>query len=123
MIKHIATQAVYVEDQDKALEFWIDKVGFEKRADHDMGNGYRWLEVAPKNAESCIVLYPKALMKDWEEKKPSIVFLCDDAEKTYEELKAKDVKILDEPKKMRWGVFTTFEDNDGNQFVIRSNPQ
>lgn len=121
MIKQIATQAVYVENQDKALDFWIKKIGFEKRADNDMGKGYRWLEVAPKNAESCIVLYPRELMNDWKKKSPSIVFLCDNAEITYMEMKAKGVKFLGEPQKMRWGIFATFEDDDGNQFLIKSN--
>ena len=59
MIKKNATAAVYVDNQDIALDFWIQKMGFEVRADIDMGNGYRWLEVAPKGAESCLVVYPK----------------------------------------------------------------
>ena len=60
-------------------------------------------------------------MKDWAEKKPSIVFLCDDIEKTYNVLKSKGVKFIEPPKKMQWGNYALFEDIDGNQFLIKSN--
>jgi lactoylglutathione lyase len=83
MIKWIATQAVYVSDQGAAEEFWKNKVGFEVIATRGMGNGLRWLEVAPPGAQSRLVLYPKSLMKDWNERQPSIVFECDDVERTY----------------------------------------
>ncbi len=63
--------------------------------------GASWLEVAPKGAESALVLYPKSMMKNWAELKPSIVFVCDDVEKTYETMKANGV---------------TFE---GNSFLIK----
>lgn len=119
MIKKIATVAVYVDDQEEALKFWTEKIGFEKRQDIDMGNKYRWLEVAPKGAESCVVIYPKTLMKNWQELKASIVFLSDDIDNFCSELKQKGVKFTDEPKQMPWGKFAIFQDVDGNDFVIR----
>ena len=119
MIKKIATQAVYVSDQDEALQFWTQKMGFEKRGEVDMGNGYRWLEVAPKAAESCLVLYPKKLMEDWDKRKPSIVFLCDNVESFYNDLKQKGVKFKGELKQMQWGKFAIFNDGDGNEFVLK----
>jgi len=72
MIKEIATVAIYVEDQQKSLEFWTQKVGFEVRANHPMGPNANWIEVGPKNARSRLVIYPKVIMPDWPEKKPSI---------------------------------------------------
>lgn len=48
MIKQIGTVAVYVEDQQKAKQFWTEKVGFDIAADHPMGPEASWLEVAPK---------------------------------------------------------------------------
>src|SRR5271163_3567999 len=76
MITRIATVGVYVDDQKKAEDFWIDKVGFEVWDRKDMGNGSSWLEVAPKGAPTALVLYPKKLMTNYAELKPSIVFYC-----------------------------------------------
>ena len=72
MIRQVATVAVYVADQEKAKAFWRDKVGFEVRGEQSMGKIGSWLEVAPKGAQSCLVLYPQAAMDDWRERKPSI---------------------------------------------------
>lgn len=118
MIKKIATQAVYVEDQQKALTFWTEQVGFEVRANHPMGPNAFWIEVAPQGAESCLVLYPKSMMNDWAERKPSIVFETDDIDKTYEQLKANGVNI-EEPMDLPFSRFTKFYDLDGNWFGLK----
>jgi lactoylglutathione lyase len=119
MIKRIATVAVYVEDQQKAKEFWTEKVGFEVVAEHPMGPNAFWLEVAPKGAQSALVLHPKSMMKDWNEKKASIVFETDDIFGTYEKMKANGVEFSGEPQKMPWGTFAIFKDLDGNEFVLK----
>ncbi|MCM3668552.1 VOC family protein [Mesobacillus maritimus] len=119
MIKKIATVAVYVEDQQKAKTFWSEKVGFEVIAEHPMGPNAYWLEVAPKGAESHLVIYPKAMMQGSETKQASIVFECEDVQTTYESLKANGVKFQGEPQKMQWGTFVQFEDEDGNEFLLK----
>ncbi|MBA2874732.1 VOC family protein [Thermaerobacillus caldiproteolyticus] len=119
MIKRIATVAIYVEDQQKAKEFWTEKAGFEVVAEHPMGPNAFWLEVAPKGAQTALVIYPKTMMKDWNERKPSIVFECDDVLGTYETMKARGVEFLGEPQKMQWGTFVQFKDIDGNEFVLK----
>ncbi len=63
MIRKIATAAVYVEDQQKAKTFWTEKVGFELVREMSMGPGGSWLEVAPKGAETALVIYPRTMMK------------------------------------------------------------
>jgi lactoylglutathione lyase len=118
MIRHIATAAVYVEDQKKALDFWTETMGFEKRNERDMGNGYSWLEVAPPGAQSSLVIYPRALMTDWKERKPSIVFLCDDLERYCVVIKRRGVEFVQEPKQLPWGPLAIFRDNDGNEFML-----
>ena len=74
----LKTLVVYVADQEKALAFYRDQIGFDVRRDLPMGPLGRWIEVAPPGAESSIVLYPKAMMPDWDKRVPSIVFACDD---------------------------------------------
>jgi predicted enzyme related to lactoylglutathione lyase len=119
MISHIATVAVYVEDQQKAKTFWSEKVGFEIVADHPMGPNANWLEVAPKGAGTRLVIYPKSMMKGSEYMKASIVFQCTDLAHIYETLKANGVEFLGEPNKMEWGTFVQFKDEDGNEFLLK----
>jgi predicted enzyme related to lactoylglutathione lyase len=119
MIKKIATAAVYVEDQQKAKTFWVEKAGFDLVRETPMGPNGAWLEVAPKGAESALVLYPRAMMPSWEEMKPSIVFECDDIFGTYERMKSSGVKFEAEPQKMQWGTYAQFYDEDGNKFLLK----
>lgn len=119
MIRKIATAAVYVEDQQKAKAFWTEKVGFEVVHEASMGPGGSWIEVAPKGAETALVLYPRTMMKNWQELKPSIVFVCDDIDATYQAMKANGVHFEAEPNKMQWGTFAIFHDEDGHSFVLK----
>src|SRR5205823_7070078 len=57
MIKNIHVTGVSVSDQDRALDFYTTKLGFEKRADISVGD-YRWIEVVPPGAETALVLEP-----------------------------------------------------------------
>lgn len=55
MLTRIGTITVQVSGQDKALDFYTNKLGFEKRSDMPMGPKQRWLEVAPKGAQTRIL--------------------------------------------------------------------
>lgn len=120
MIRQIATVAVYVDDQQAAKKFWTEKVGFEVVAEFPMGPSAFWLEVAPKGAQTRLVLYPKSMMKNWNELKASIVFECDNVMEEYEKLKANGVEFKGEPQKMQWGTYVQFKDEDGNEFLLKS---
>ncbi len=104
MITQIATIGIYVDNQEESLRFWTEKMGFEVRANHPMGPQTNWIEVAPKGAQYCLVLYPKSLMLNWRELKPSIVFLRDDVENTFDALKSKGVNFVEGLKKMAWAL-------------------
>jgi lactoylglutathione lyase len=118
MITHMGTVGVYVEDQERALRFWTDQVGFEERRKMPMGDGLFWLEVAPRGAQSALVLYPKKLMPEWNEMKPSIVFRCNDIDDVYAQLKKNGVTIAKELSQMSWGKFASFLDPDGSEFGL-----
>lgn len=119
MITNIATAAVYVDDQQEALRFWTEKAGFIVRQNHPMGPSASWIEVGPADAQTCLVLYPKAMMPGADEMKPSIVFVCDDIQATYSKMKANGVEFLDEPKTMAWGTFAQFQDNQGYTYLLK----
>jgi lactoylglutathione lyase len=63
MLTMIGTITVHVTDQDKALAFYTQKLGFEMRADMPMGPDQRWLEVAPPGAQTRILLYYRTPLK------------------------------------------------------------
>lgn len=119
MITNIATVAVYVEDQQKAKEFWTKKVGFEVSAEYPMGPNAFWLEVAPPNAQTHLVIYPKSMMQGHENRMASIVFSCEDVKGSYEKMKANGVNFKGEPQEMQWGTFVQFNDEDGNKFLLK----
>ena len=57
-IDKVGTVILTVSDQDAAIAFYTKKLGFEKRTDVAMGDGYRWVEVAPAGAETTIAIVP-----------------------------------------------------------------
>jgi catechol 2,3-dioxygenase-like lactoylglutathione lyase family enzyme len=57
-ITDLRTVAVPVTDQDRALEFYVGALGFEKRLDETFGGGRRWIEVAPSGSSTSIALAP-----------------------------------------------------------------
>jgi catechol 2,3-dioxygenase-like lactoylglutathione lyase family enzyme len=57
-ISKLGVVCIPVSDQDRAIAFYTEKLGLEKRADVPFGNGYRWVEVAPAGAETTIAIVP-----------------------------------------------------------------
>jgi predicted enzyme related to lactoylglutathione lyase len=119
MINEIATVGVYVQDQPAAEKFWTEKIGFEVKNKKEMGNGLYWLEVAPPGAQSALVLFPKQLMPNFAELKPSIVLHTTDIDATCATLKQRGVAFKDELANLGWGKFASFLDPDGNEFGLR----
>ena len=120
MIGPIKTVGVYVEDQDRAVAFYVEKLGFEVRRRLPMGPNARWVEVAPPGALTCLVLYPRAMMANWAELKPSIVFHCPDVEAACRKLESAGVRVTMPPTPLPWGKFAKFADPDGNEFGLTS---
>lgn len=121
MIK-IGKVTLYVNNQEEAKDFWINKVGFVLKAVHPMGPNMTWIEVAPSEDEfTTFVLYSKQLMEQQDPTNvahPSILFSTPDIDAAYEKLKQNDVKV-DELQKMPYGRMFTFYDQDGNQYLLR----
>jgi catechol 2,3-dioxygenase-like lactoylglutathione lyase family enzyme len=121
MITNIAVTGVFVSDEDKALDFYVNKLGFEKRADEPMGDGMRWIEVAPPEAVTRIVL--SHATEEWGADRvgqfTGIVFEPDDIDVTFRELTARDVEFTEPPSDQPWGGRQAlFKDPDGNIFVL-----
>jgi catechol 2,3-dioxygenase-like lactoylglutathione lyase family enzyme len=117
-ITQVGTVGVPVTDQDRALEFYLGKLGFEKRRDVAYGAGERWIEVAPPGAATTIALVatrpgaPTGV-------DTGIRFSTDDADADHGDLRARGVDT--DPEIMRWpGVppMFYFRDPDGNKLLI-----
>jgi predicted enzyme related to lactoylglutathione lyase len=127
MITKHSHSTVWVTDQDRAKAFYTEKLGFEVRDDARMGD-FRWLTVAPKTQpDACIVLMAikpgpmldeasAAQLRGLVEKGVlgGGVLETDDCRRTYEELKARGVTFMQEPKEMPYGIEALFRDDSGN---------
>jgi catechol 2,3-dioxygenase-like lactoylglutathione lyase family enzyme len=137
MITKMSHATVYVLNQQEALEFYTNKLGFEVRTDATMEGGFRWLTVGPKDQPDfeLILMEPspgfmldeatanqlRELVKNG--KLGGGVFDTPDCQATYEELSAKGVEFQGPPEKQSWGIATVFKDNSGNWFSLSQHPE
>ena len=133
-IRQVGTVFVPVADQDRALKFYLDKLGFEKRADFPYGENSRWIEVAPPGATNAIALVPPSEGKGTGGDQTYCAFSTEDIEADHATLRARGVDVdagVARKGKHRSGLFSTdvtvgdpvppqffFRDIDGNRFLI-----
>jgi uncharacterized glyoxalase superfamily protein PhnB len=130
----ISTTQLWVHDQDEALAFYTEKLGFEVRGDvtlPEMGD-FRWLTVAPPGqteVEVVLMAIPGPPVMDDETAEEvrnlmgkgfaGTVFLTtDDVYSSYEELKARGVEFTEPPEDRPYGIDTGFRDPSGNHFRL-----
>jgi catechol 2,3-dioxygenase-like lactoylglutathione lyase family enzyme len=118
-ITQVGTVIIPVSDQDRALEFYLDKLGFEKRSDSPYGKGDRWVEVAPPGAATTIALVPPRA-GDPIGIDTHVGFTTDDVEADHASLRARGVEADAEVMRMGGPVppMFFFRDPDGNRFLI-----
>ena len=130
----IANAQLWVHDQDEALAFYTEKLGFEVRTDAtlpELGN-FRWLTVSPAGQpDVAIVLMaipgPPMMDDETAEQLRSLVakgwagtvFLTtDDCQASYEELKGRGVEFVEEPEERPYGIDSAFRDPSGNNIRV-----
>jgi lactoylglutathione lyase len=118
-IRKVAKVGVYVRDQERALKFYTDVLGFELVANLPMGPNARWIEVRPPGAETKLALWTPPGLEDRIGTFSGIVFEADDIDKTHRNLVQKGVAFTQAPVKQGGGVMGQFTDTDGNIFVLR----
>ena len=132
MIQRFTHATIFVADQDAAKEFYVDKLGFEVRADNSMGGGFRWLTVGPKGQPDFQIILMKlapfgrmtadnaATLKNIIESGlvAAGVFETADCRKTYEELLARGVDFPSPPEEKFYGIEAVFQDPSGNRFSL-----
>jgi lactoylglutathione lyase len=122
MINKIGKVSVYVQDQQQAKDFWLNKVGFVLKLEQPMGTDALWIEVGPSEDEfTTLILYSKSLMekqKPTAVAHPSILFSTTDIEAAYEKMKQNGVEV-EEMLRLPFGSMFTFRDQDGNEYLLR----
>jgi catechol 2,3-dioxygenase-like lactoylglutathione lyase family enzyme len=131
MLKSIRISSIFVLDQDEALDFYVNKLGLEVAADHDLGF-MRWLTVRVPGDEGREILLEKPGPPGMDDASAEQVrdlvtkgatgfaagLITDDARRTYEDLKAKGVEITDEPTERFYGTDFGLRDPFGNNLRI-----
>jgi lactoylglutathione lyase len=126
MIDAVATVCIFVTDQDRAKTFYTNTLGFELRQDSPMGES-RWIAVAPKGARTEVILYK--MDQNWEHyrsvmgKSQAITFNVTDIAGLRDDLKAKGVRITQEPDPQPWGTYMMILDQDGNALLMVEEPK
>jgi catechol 2,3-dioxygenase-like lactoylglutathione lyase family enzyme len=133
MVTKLSHTSIYVNDQDKAYDFYVNKLGFKVNTDAKMENGFRWLTVnPPEQPDLEVVLFPATSEVNGFDKdvRDAMKLLLDkgvmgagvletpDVMATYQELKAKGVQFKSEPKEQFYGVECIVTDGCGNWFSM-----
>ena len=124
MIEYVGTISVFVSDQQRAKDFYVNKLGMELRTDAELypGATSRWIAVAPKGAQTELILYLPD--ENWEHykgtvgKSQAITLTTRDIQATYDELMAKGVEFVSAPETQPWGTFATLKDSEGNHILL-----
>lgn len=107
-------------DQERAVKFYTEKLGFRVAQDREYKEGWRWVSLEIPEAQTKILLTQKSgETRDV----PSLVLTVDDVYASYRELKEKGVEFTTGPDEAPWDggeVFAVFRDSEGNLVMIGS---
>jgi catechol 2,3-dioxygenase-like lactoylglutathione lyase family enzyme len=133
MITKVSHVTFFVLDQDKAYDFYVNKLGFKVNTDAKMDNGFRWLTITPPEQPDLEIalLDPFSGMTKFDEETQNAfrvllekgalgagVLHTPDCRATYEELKSKGVAFKGEPKEQFYGTEVILNDGLGNWFSM-----
>ena len=120
MIKRIKFLGIPVRDQNRALRFYTEKLGFRVSTDQAFSDTQRWIELSLPGAETGIVLFTPEGHENRIGTFVNTSWEVDDIETTYNELASRGVEFTGPPQKQPWGTFVMMKDSEGNQIVLSS---
>lgn len=124
MLKYVKFSELPVVDQDRAVRFYTEKVGFRIAQDSAYKEGWRWIELEVPGARTHILFTQQ--QPGMPADTPRLVFVADDVDATYRELVDKGVEFVTAPSEASWSPgqrFAQFRDSEGNNIVITSQPR
>ena len=125
MTQRIAQIALLVREYDEAIRFYVDKLGFKLLEDTDLGQGKRWVRVAPATSGGVELLLARATTAEQESRignqTGGRVFLfleTDDFAHDYQAMQSKGVVFIREPRVEPYGTVAVFLDLYGNKIDL-----
>jgi lactoylglutathione lyase len=122
MFSKVGQIMLYVNNQDEAVKFWTEKLGFVVIAEENNNQGMRWIEIAPKKgAETSIILHDKEFVSKMSPglnlDTPSLMFFSDTLDQLHSDLSSKEITV-GEIVNMPHGSVFNFADNEENYFAV-----
>jgi predicted enzyme related to lactoylglutathione lyase len=119
---YISIVTLFVNDVDRAIDFYTKKLGWEKTMDAPMGDGTRWVTVAPAGSQTAFTLTKGS--PNWSPEKvggfSGVIIEVDDVYQTHAELKKIDIAFQEDPRSEPWGGWAMFKDSEGNVHGLHS---
>jgi catechol 2,3-dioxygenase-like lactoylglutathione lyase family enzyme len=124
-MSHLGLVSVVVRDYDEAIEFYVDQLGFEVVGDTPLGDGKRWVVVAPPGASETSLLLARAATDDERarigDQTGGRVFLflyTEDFGRDHQRMRAAGVRFVEPPRDEPYGAVAVFEDLYGNRWDL-----
>ncbi|MEH6949723.1 VOC family protein [Bacillus sp. JJ634] len=122
MFSKVGQIMLYVNNQDEAVKFWTEKLGFTVIAEENNNQGLRWIEIAPKKgAETSLILHNKDFVSKMSPglnlDTPSLMFFTENLEQLHSDLLNKQITV-GEIVNMPSGRVFNFADNEENYFAV-----
>src|SRR5262249_42785943 len=121
VIEGVNQVIVEVDDQDRALKFSTETIGFELVEDSPYPGTGRWIEVRTRDKATILVLHVRESDPPTAPEDPptsNIFFYCDDLPRAYDELRARGVEFPQPPVHQSWGWWSMFADEERNGFAL-----
>ena len=112
---------VPVTDVDRAIDFYVNKVGFTLDHDHRVSEAIRFVQLTPEGS-ACSIVIGEGITEMKPGSQQGLQMVVDDTQAAYDELKKNGVDASD-VLEMQWGIFTYFSDPDGNSWAIQQLPK
>lgn len=120
MIVSVKFVSIPTQDQDRALNFYTEKLGFRLVTDQPFGPDQRWIELAIGHSDTRFVLFTPPGEEGKVGQRFNGALACDDVEATHRQLVVRDVTFEAPPTRQPWGLFAVMLDSEGNRFVLSS---
>jgi len=119
-IREINLVCIATPDQDRAIAFYVDLLGFEKRTDVPFGGDYRWVEVYPPEGTAGIALAPPRPGSEFTPSETGITLTSDDIDATHADMRAKGIDVDAEVSRMGDPVppMFWFRDDSGHTLMV-----
>jgi len=119
---YISVVTVFVNDMERAIDFYTRMLGWNKTMDVPMGNDMRWVTVAPRGERTSFTLTQGS--PNWSPEKvggfSGVILEVDDVFETHKDLTKKGVGFTEAPRTEPWGGWATFQDSEGNVHGLHS---